>query len=90
MAIQNTVSASMTAATRAEILEMFASIKGKMDFLLTLQADEIKGIFKAGKEFIPFIDECSRVAKAHPGVVSGVFDLVEFERDWTCPEIVDI
>jgi len=82
MAVQNLVSASIAAGTKEEILQLFAQIRGKLDFLLTLQADERNGLMKAGKELGPFLDLCHSVAKSHPEILSGVFDAAEFDRDY--------
>ena len=82
MAVQTLVSASIAAETKEEILKSIAEIKGKLGFLLTLQTDEVSGIFKAGKEYTPFIDLCHSVAKSHPEILSGVFNVAEFDRDY--------
>ena len=50
MAVQNLVSASISTETKDAILKSLAEVKGKLDFLLTLQADERNGLLKAGKE----------------------------------------
>jgi len=82
MAVQNLVSSSIAAETKEEILKLVAQIKGKLDFLLTLQVDERNGLLKAGKELIPFLDLCHTVTKSHPEILSGVFDAQEFDRDY--------
>jgi hypothetical protein len=82
MAAQNLVSASITPETKDEILRSLAEVRGKLGFLLTLQADERAGLFKAGKEYAPFLDECHKVARDHPEILPGVFNSAEFERDW--------
>lgn len=82
MAVQNLVSASIAAETKEEILQSIAEIKGKLSFLLTLQAAEVAGIFKAGKEYAPFLEVCHTVAKSHPEILSGVFNAAEFDRDF--------
>jgi hypothetical protein len=82
MAVQNLISAEITADTKTEILKALGDIRGKLDFLLTLQSHEVMGLFRAGKDFIPFIDECHKVATAHPEIVPGIFDKDEYQRDW--------
>jgi len=82
MAVQNLVSASLAAEAKDEILKSLVEIRGKLDFLLTLQADEVSGIFKAGKEYMPFLDLCHSAAKSHPEMLSGVFNMAEFDRDY--------
>jgi hypothetical protein len=82
MAVQNLVSASISSETKDEILKAVADIRAKLGFLLNLQSSESMGILKAGKEFLPFIDGCHGVTKAHPEILSGVFNATEFERDY--------
>ena len=82
MAVQNLVSASITSETKDAILKSIADIRGKLGFLLNLQAAEVMGILKAGKEFVPFIDGCHGVAKSHPEILSGVFNMPEFDKDY--------
>lgn len=81
MAVQNLVSASITSETKGAILSSLAEVRGKLGFLLNLQSSEVSGLFKAGKEMVPFLDGCHAVAKAHPEILSGVFDKAEFDRD---------
>lgn len=50
--------------------------------MLNLQSAEVMGIRKAGKEFVPFIDRCHGVVKSHPEILSGVFNMPEFDRDY--------
>ena len=57
MPSQNLVSASLTAETVTEILQAFAVIKTKLDFLLALQPNEIRSLFKAANGFAPFIEK---------------------------------
>ena len=75
-------SASITTEAKNEVLKGIADIKGKLGFLLTLQANEVSGLFKAGKEFGPFLDECHAVAQSHPEILPGIFNGAEFERDY--------
>jgi len=82
MAIQNLVSASITPEAKDEILKSLADVRKKLEFLLTLGVDESVRLFKAGKEFGPLLDECHKVAQAHPEILSGVFDQEEYERDY--------
>ena len=82
MATQNLVSASITPEAKDEILKSLADVRKKLAFLLTLQADEAARLFKAGKEFGPFLDECHKVALSHPEILSGVFDIAEYDRDY--------
>jgi len=71
MAVQNLISATIAAETRAEIMQAIAAIRGKLDFLLSLQGGEVMDLVKAGKEFGPFLDECHTVAAAQGSAASG-------------------
>jgi len=82
MATQNLVSASITPEAKDEILKSLANAGKKLEFLLTLPIDEAARLFKAGKELLPFLEECHKLAQAHPEILSGVFDLEEYERDY--------
>lgn len=82
MATQNLVSASITPEAKGAILDSLADVRSKLGFLLTLRSDEKAGIFKAGKEYGPFLAECHKVAKAHPDILPGVFNTAEFDRDY--------
>ena len=82
MATQNLVSASITPEAKETILKALAEIKGKLGFLLTLNSDDVVGLFKAGKEYGPFLDLCHTVAQSHPEILSGAFNVAEFNRDY--------
>ena len=82
MPSQNLVSASLTAETVTEILQAFAVIKTKLDFLLALQPNEIRSLFKAANGFAPFIEKAHLAVQNHPEIMSKVFNTAEFERDY--------
>lgn len=82
MAVQNLVSASLTPEARDQILRLVGEVRAKLGFLLSLGTDEKAGLFKAGKEYLPFVEGCHRVAAGHPEILPGVFDRAEFEKDY--------
>jgi len=82
MTSQNLVSATLSAETKAEILQKLGEIKGKLDFLLSLQTKEIRSLFKAGNVYLPFIDKAYQTAIQHPEILPGVFDMEEFKKDY--------
>ncbi len=82
MATQNLVSASITPETKDAILKALAEIKGKLTFLLTLGSEDTAGLFKAGKEYGPFLDLCHSVARSHPEILLTGFNVAEFNRDY--------
>lgn len=82
MAQQNLVSAILPPETKAEVLKMIGEIKTKLNFLLTLQNDEVKRIVKAANGFAPFIEKSYNSINDHPEIMSNVFDIDEFKRDF--------
>ena len=83
MASQNLISAALAPETKTDVLQKLADIKTKMGFLLTLQPDQIHGIFKAGNGYAPFIDKAHSAINSNPQIIAGVFDLEEFNKDYT-------
>ena len=82
MAAQNMVSASLSAEIKAEVLKGIADTRKKLDFLLTLQTEDVTGMFKAGKELVPFLEACHEVANTHPEILPQIFDKAEYDRDY--------
>jgi hypothetical protein len=83
MAKQHLISAELAAETKTEILQHLADIKSKMNFLLTLQPDEVKGLFKANNGYAPFIEKAHNSVSDHPEIMPTVFDTAEFKKDFT-------
>ena len=83
MASQNLISASLAPETKTDVLQKLADIKTKMGFLLTLQPDEIQSILKVGNAYAPFIDKAHSAINSNPQIIAGVFDLEEFNKDYT-------
>ena len=83
MASQNLISASLAAETKTDVLQKLSDIKTKLDFLLTLQPDQIKGLFKVGNGYAPFVEKAYNAINAHPQIMAGVFDSDEFKKDYT-------
>lgn len=78
---QNLVSAALTSEDAAAIQKSLADAKAKLEFLLTLQGADIKGLVKVGNTFLPFIERAHQVATDHPEILPGVFNKEEFTRD---------
>jgi len=53
-----------------------------VDFLLSLQPDDIQSIFKAGVGYLPFIDLAYAVVTEHPEILPSVFNVEEFKKDY--------
>ena len=79
---QNLVSASLSAADAAEVQQNLTAAKAKLNFLLSMQTEDVSTIFKVGNAYLPFIDKAFQVMKAHPEILSGVFDKDEFMHDY--------
>ena len=82
MSTQNLVSATLAPEAKAEVIQKLEEIRGRLGFLLSLEPDEVQALFKAGNGFSPFIDKAYFAATAHPEIMSGVFDLAEFKKDY--------
>lgn len=82
MSSQNLVSAALAPETKGEILQSLAGIKTKLDFLLTLQPDEIRGLFKAANGFAPLLDKANNTIDDHPDIMPKIFDIAEFKKDY--------
>lgn len=79
---QNLISASLSAAEAAEVLQSLSDVKTKMPFLSTLQKTDVSGLFKVGNAFLPFIDKIYQVVITHPEILPAIFDKEEFLRDY--------
>jgi hypothetical protein len=78
---QNLVSATISAEDVEKVTQNLSEIKGVLQFLTTLQSDDIQGLFKVGNNYQPFIDQAFLAAKSHPEILPGIFDKDEFLRD---------
>lgn len=78
---QNLVSAALSAEDAADILQKLADAKSKLQFLMTLQGQDIQSLVKVGNTFLPFIEQAYQVAVDHPEILPGIFDKEEFLRD---------
>lgn len=83
MAEQNLISATVSPEDKADILQKLKDIKEKLNFLISLQPDEIKSLIKMGNSYLPFVDKAHEAVTAHPEIMPGTFDLEEFKRDYS-------
>lgn len=83
MPAQNLVSASLAPETKTEIIQKLTEVKTALSFLLTLQPDEVRGLFKAGNGFAPLIDKAYHAVTDHPDIMPNVFNMEEFKKDYT-------
>lgn len=82
MSTQNLVSATLAPETKTEVLLKLSEIRTKLSFLVTLQPDEIKGLYKAHNTYSPFVEKAYNAIAAHPQIMAGVFDAEEFKKDY--------
>ena len=81
MASQNVISASLSEGDKYDILQKLADIKSRLNFLITLDADQAKSLFKAGNGYAPFIEKAHAASKSHPDILPRVFSNDEFDKD---------
>lgn len=81
MSIQNLVSATLAAETKNDILAKLSEIRAQLDFLVTLDPDQIKGLFKASNGYLPFIEKAYSISKAHPEILPGFLSVEELGKD---------
>lgn len=82
MSSQNLISATLAAEKKAQIIQKLAEVKSDLDFLLTLQPDEVRGLFKASNGFAPLVEKAYNTVNAHPDIMPNVFNIAEFKRDY--------
>jgi hypothetical protein len=82
MASQNLVSASLAPEAKADVLAKIAEIGKELDFLKSLNSDEIQALVKVGNGFAPFLEKAHRAVNDHPDIMPRVFDLPEFNKDY--------
>lgn len=82
MSSQNPISATLSEETKQEVLQKLTEIQTKLDFLISLEADDIRSIFKAENDFIPFIDKAYNKIINYPQILPPVFNVEEFKKDY--------
>jgi len=80
--MQNLISASLTPEVKQEVLQKLTEIKSELNFLMTLQPQEVQGLVKVGNNFIPFLDKAYHAVNSHPEIMPQVFDVEEFKNDY--------
>jgi hypothetical protein len=80
MSYQN-ISATVADADVQAIKAAVATIQQKLPFLVSLTADERKGIFKAGPNSLSFVQNAQQAAQNNPDIFPKSFDAVEFSSD---------
>ncbi|BAB72952.1 hypothetical protein ACN23B_04985 [Anabaena sp. FACHB-709] len=81
MAYQN-ITASLSAEDVKEIKAAFATIQGKLPFLVTLSVEERRKLFKMGDKSLAFVNTSLTAAQSNPDILPASFDVEEFVRDY--------
>jgi hypothetical protein len=82
MAVQNLISAALTPEDIAEITQKLGEVKSKLNFLVTLEPNEKNEFVKVGNTYAPFIEKAYNVIIDHPEIMSSVFGLTEYKKDY--------
>ncbi|HEY9166153.1 MAG TPA: hypothetical protein VIS48_08345 [Candidatus Kryptonia bacterium] len=82
MCAQNLVSAALTSEQQAAAKAALVQLKASIPALVTLSPQEKQALVKVGNAYEPFLDLANGVTTAHPEIMSGVFNLQEFNKDY--------
>ena len=84
MSQTNQISAAISAADLATIMENLASIKSKLSSILTinLEEDDRMGLAKMGDKTLAFVDKSLNYASQHPEIVPAFLDVAEGKKDF--------
>ena len=77
----NTISASLTAAERDEVLAAFTTIKQKLPFLVDLTTEDRRAMIKMGDKSSAFVNKSFEVATQHPDILPRAFNVEEMKKD---------
>jgi hypothetical protein len=80
MAYQN-ISYEMSQTDYADIMAALDTLNTKMPFLITLDAKDVKSVFKLGPGSADFAQDSYAAAKAFPQILPPSFDVTEFGKD---------
>jgi len=79
---QNLVSGALSTEQKAQIGQGLAAIKAGLPMIITLQPEQKREFVRVGSTFLPFIEIAHGVSVDHPEIMSGVFNLAEYNRDY--------
>ena len=82
MTMQNLVSATMSAEEKAEILQMFDTVRAKMPYLMSLNDKQLLSLRKVSRKYRPFVQKAHEAAVAIPEILPPVFPMEEYQKDW--------
>ena len=80
MSYQN-ISVALTQSDIDAVKTAIATINTKLSFLVTLDADERKGLFKLGPKSADFVQDASVAVANFPNILPPTFDKAEYDKD---------
>ncbi|HNY30618.1 MAG TPA: hypothetical protein PKO15_07005 [Fibrobacteria bacterium] len=81
MTAQNMISATLADDVKADVLQKLSDIRAKLDFLITLDPDQMKSLFKASNGYAPFVEKAFAAASTHPDILPRILSMSEYEKD---------
>ena len=80
MAYQN-ISVALPQADIDAVKAAITTINSKLPFLITLDGEERKGLFKLGPKSADFVNDASTAVVSFPSIMPPSFDKVEYAKD---------
>jgi hypothetical protein len=77
----NNISASISPEKMQAIKEAIKLIGDDLPFLISLTADEKRGLIKLGPKSVDFVRDCANVANNYPQILPVGFDATELGKD---------
>jgi hypothetical protein len=78
---ENRISASISNADQAAVMDAINTIRRKLDFLIDLTPDERHSLPKMGDKSRAFVSEALTVAQQNADILPASFDLPEMQKD---------
>jgi len=82
MAVLNRISGTLGPERQAKDLKHLEEVAKDLDFRASVRAEDVRSLFKAGKEYSPFLEKAFSVMNEHPEIVPGAFPSEEFRKDY--------
>jgi hypothetical protein len=82
MAMQNLISGTISPEEKAKALEHLSEVMKTLKFRVSMSGVEVLSIFKAGKEYAPFLDKAFAALNQHPEIVPAAFPVEEYRKDY--------
>jgi hypothetical protein len=78
---ENRVSAKLSAADRAAVMDAIQTIRTKLPFLIDLSPQERQTLLKLGDKSRAFVEQALTLATQNPDILPRSFDVDEFQKD---------